>query len=129
MCMAVIPFLLRRGKFGCNIHEESRLHECILLDSQPSMPVSQVKTCTAVWRRDFGLQLFKDEQRLRVRTLFGSLTDPAVVSERPDAAAAPLLARVAFLWAGAVLHVRASCPQSHCDFAFMLLSVKALICS
>ena len=63
---------------------------------------------TAAGRRDFGLQLFQDQERLRVRTLFGSLTDPACVSERPDAAAAPLIGRVAFLWAGAVLHVRAS---------------------
>ena len=62
----------------------------------------------AAWRRDFGLQLFKDQERLRVRTLFGSLTDPACVSERPDAAAVSLIGRVAFLWAGAVLHVRAS---------------------
>ncbi len=64
-------------------------------------------------RRQYGLQLFQDERRLRVRTLFGSLTDPAFVSERPDAAAADLLGRVAFLWAGAVLHVRASCLCSH----------------
>ena len=63
--------------------------------------------------RQYGLQLFKDERRLRVRTLFGSLTDPAFVSERPDAAAADLLGRVAFLWAGAVLHVRASRPCLH----------------
>lgn len=75
----------------------------------------------AVCHRDFGLQLFQDRERLRVRTLFGSLTDPACVSERPDAAAAPLIGRVAFLWAGAVLHVRASCPCSH--------NVHALCCS
>ena len=62
--------------------------------------------------RQYGLQLFKDEQRLRVRMLFGSLTDPAFVSERPDAAAASLIGRVAFLWAGAVLHVRASCARA-----------------
>ena len=30
----------------------------------------------AAWRRQYGLQLYKDEERLRVRTLFGSLTDP-----------------------------------------------------
>ena len=34
------------------------------------------------------------------------------MSERPDAAAADLLGRVAFLWAGAVLHVRASCART-----------------
>lgn len=58
------------------------------------------------WRRQFGLQLFKDQKRLRVRTLFGSLTDPAFVSERPDAAAAALVGTVTYVWAGAVLHVR-----------------------
>ena len=56
--------------------------------------------------RNFGLDLFKDRERLRVRTLFGSLTDPAFVSERPEAAAAALVGGVTFLWAGAVLHVR-----------------------
>ena len=56
--------------------------------------------------RNFGLDLFKDRERLRVRTLFGSLTDPAFVSGRPEAAAAALVDGVTFLWAGAVLHVR-----------------------
>ena len=41
-----------------------------------------------------------------MRTLFGSLTDPAFVSERPDAAAAALVGTVTYVWAGAVLHVR-----------------------
>jgi len=59
-------------------------------------------------RRDFGLDLFMDRERLRVRALFGSLTDDAFVSTRPDAAAAGLVGGVAFLWAGAVLHVRAA---------------------
>ena len=58
------------------------------------------------WRRQFGLQLFKDQERLCVRTLFGSLTDPAFVSERHDAAAAALVGTVTYVWAGAVLHVR-----------------------
>ena len=62
-------------------------------------------------RRHFGLQLFKDQERFRVRTLFGSLTDPAFVSKRPDAAAAALVGTVSYVWAGAVLHVR------HCRLA------------
>ena len=41
-----------------------------------------------------------------MRTLFGSLTDPAFVSERHDAAAAGLVGTVTYVWAGAVLHVR-----------------------
>ena len=57
-----------------------------------------------------------------MRTLFGSLTDPSFVSERPDAAAADLLGRVAFLWAGAVLHVRASCAYIALPFITLLVS-------
>lgn len=60
-----------------------------------------------------------------MRTFFGSLTDPAFVSERPDAATAALIGRVAFLWAGAVLHVRASCLYSH----HWLLHLSKLACS
>lgn len=57
-------------------------------------------------RREFGHQLFMDKDTLQVRTMFGSLTDEAFVSARPDAACAPILGNVNFLWAGAVLHVR-----------------------
>ena len=60
-----------------------------------------------------------------MRTLFGSLTDPAFVSERLDAAAASLIGKVAFLWAGAVLHVRASCLYSHhCLLQFLPQSLN-----
>ena len=41
-----------------------------------------------------------------MRTLFGSLTDPAFVSARPNAAAGALVGTVTYVWAGAVLHVR-----------------------
>ncbi|KAK9837326.1 hypothetical protein WJX81_006410 [Elliptochloris bilobata] len=85
---------------GCCFGQELRK---LILDGYPEACVVASDLTPDYW--NFGLELFKDKGRLRVRTAFGSLTDLAFVSKRPDAAAAALVGAVTYLWAGAVLHV------------------------
>jgi len=65
-------------------------------------------------RRDFGLDLFMDRERLRVRALFGSLTDDAFVSTRPDAAAAGLVGRCVPLGRRRAARARRACSPARC---------------
>ncbi|BDA47220.1 probableBRG0 Methyltransferase adrK [Coccomyxa sp. Obi] len=83
---------------GCCFGQDTRQ---LILDGVPAQSVTATDITPDYW--EFGKYLFMDRDTLAVQSAFGSFTDPEFT-----AATGPLghlSGRVAFAWAGAVLHV------------------------